>query len=46
VIPVEHTRAGIDALREKGLVVEYKEYDAPHTISPDNFRDLINWLQV
>jgi phospholipase/carboxylesterase len=46
VIPVEHTRAGIDALREKGLDIEYKEYDAPHTISPDNFRDLINWLQV
>jgi phospholipase/carboxylesterase len=45
VIPVAHTRIGIDSLREKGVSVAYKEYDAPHTISPDNFRDLLQWLQ-
>lgn len=45
VIPVAHTRIGIDRLREKGVSVAYKEYDAPHTISPDNFRDLLQWLQ-
>ena len=45
VIPLAHTRRGIDSLREKGVSVAYKEYDAPHTISPDNFRDLLQWLQ-
>ena len=45
VIPVAHTRIGIDSLREKGVSVAYKEYDAPHTISTDNFRDLLQWLQ-
>tara|TARA_B110000977_G_scaffold68_1_gene195 strand:- start:1297 stop:1956 length:660 start_codon:yes stop_codon:yes gene_type:complete len=45
VIPVTHTRTGINSLREKGVSVAYKEYDAPHTISPDNFRDLLQWLQ-
>ncbi|MDO7541262.1 MAG: alpha/beta hydrolase [Flavobacteriales bacterium] len=45
VIPVAHTRIGINNLREKGVSVAYKEYDAPHTISPDNFRDLLQWLQ-
>jgi len=45
VIPVAHTRIGIDRLREKGVSVAYKEYDAPHTISTDNFRDLLQWLQ-
>ena len=45
VIPVSHTRIGIDSLREKGVSVAYKEYDAPHTISPNNFRDLLQWLQ-
>jgi len=45
VIPVAHTRIGIDRLREKGVSVAYKEYDAQHTISTDNFRDLLQWLQ-
>ena len=45
VIPISHTRKGIDLLREQGVSVVYKEYDAPHTISPDNFRDLLEWLQ-
>ena len=45
VIPVAHTRIGINNLREKGVSVAYKEYDAPHTISPNNFRDLLQWLQ-
>ena len=45
VIPVSHTRKGIDRLRELGVTVAYKEYDAPHTISPDNFRDLLEWLK-
>lgn len=45
VIPISHTREGIDLLREHGVSVTYKEYDAPHTISPDNFKDLMEWLQ-
>ena len=45
VIPLSLARSGIDSLREKGVSVIYKEYDAPHTISPDNFKDLLNWLQ-
>lgn len=45
LIPLAHTRKGIESLREKGVSVIYKEYDAPHTISPDNFRDLLQWLQ-
>lgn len=44
VIPVSHTRKGIDLLKEKGIALRYKEYDAPHTISPENFRDLLDWI--
>jgi phospholipase/carboxylesterase len=44
VIPVIHTRKGIDLLKEKGIALQYKEYDAPHTISPENFKDLIDWI--
>ena len=44
VIPISHTREGIVLLRKLGVNVVYKEYDAPHTISPENFKDLMDWL--
>ncbi len=45
VIPIAEVRKGIEILKNKKIALVYKEYDAPHGICPENFRDLISWLK-
>lgn len=44
-LPVDWARKGIQLLTEKGIDVTYKEYPAGHGIPPDNFTDLLSWMQ-
>lgn len=45
-LPVEWARKGIALLEEKKIALTYKEYPAGHGINPDNFSDLIAWLNA
>jgi phospholipase/carboxylesterase len=44
VIPVEWARKAPEFLKTLGLNVEYHEYNAGHGVAPQNFYDLLNWL--
>ncbi|NBL63982.1 alpha/beta fold hydrolase [Flavobacterium sp. NST-5] len=46
VIPVEWARQAPDFLQKLGVDVTYKEYPIGHGVSPQNFRDLLNWLNA
>ncbi len=46
VIPVQWARQAPDFLKNLGIEVTYKEYPIGHGVSPQNFRDLINWLNA
>lgn len=43
-LPISWARKGIDQLKLKPLKVDFKEYEAGHGINPENFQDLIHWL--
>ena len=45
-LPVNWARKGIDQLKSKKLTLEYREYPAGHGINPENFSDLIAWLNA
>ncbi|MGB1448359.1 MAG: alpha/beta hydrolase [Flavobacteriaceae bacterium] len=45
-LPVEWARKGIEQVKKAGASVHYKEYPAGHGINPDNFSDLLAWLNV
>lgn len=45
-LAVEWARKGIKEVQKNGVSVEYKEYPAGHGINPDNFSDLLAWLNV
>ena len=45
-LPVEWARKGIALLEERKIALTYKEYPAGHGINPDNFSDLITWLNA
>lgn len=44
VIPVEWARKAPEFLKNLGLDVEYHEYNAGHGVTPQNFYDLVDWL--
>jgi phospholipase/carboxylesterase len=44
VIPVEWARKAPEYLRAKGLDAEYHEYPVGHGVAPQNFHDLLKWL--
>ncbi|PZR20056.1 MAG: phospholipase [Flavobacterium psychrophilum] len=44
VIPVEWARKAPEFLKNLGLDVEYHEYNAGHGVAPQNFYDMLNWL--
>lgn len=44
VIPVEWARKAPEYLKAKGLDVAYHEYPAGHGVAPQNFYDLLAWL--
>lgn len=44
VIPVEWARKAPEFLKNLGLDIEYHEYNAGHGVAPQNFYDLLNWL--
>ena len=44
VIPVDWARKAPEFLKDLGLDVEYHEYNAGHGVAPQNFYDLLNWL--
>ena len=44
VIPVDWARKAPEFLKTLGLDVEYHEYNAGHGVAPQNFYDLLNWL--
>lgn len=44
VIPVEWARKAPEFLKNLGLDVEYHEYNAGHGVAPQNFYDLVSWL--
>jgi len=44
VVPVEWARKAPDYLQNLGLNVEYHEYPVGHGVAPQNFHDLLSWL--
>ena len=44
VIPVDWARKAPEFLKTLGLDVEYHEYNVGHGVAPQNFYDLLNWL--
>jgi len=44
VISVDWARKAPEFLKTLGLDVEYHEYNAGHGVAPQNFYDLLNWL--
>ena len=44
VVPVEWGRKAKPFLENLGVSCEYKEYPIGHGISPQNFNDLLQWL--
>jgi len=44
VIPVDWARKAPEFLKTLNLDVEYHEYNAGHGVAPQNFYDLLNWL--
>ena len=44
VIPVEWARKAPEFLKTFGLDVEYHEYPVGHGVAPQNFYDMLNWL--
>ncbi|MXN90587.1 phospholipase [Flavobacterium sp. Sd200] len=44
VIPVEWARQAPVYLKEHGLQAEYHEYPVGHGVAPQNFYDLLSWL--
>lgn len=45
VIPVEWARKAPEFLKQLGLNVEYHEYPVGHGVAPQNFYDMVSWLQ-
>lgn len=45
-IAVEWTRKGVDILRQRAVPLTYKEYAMGHGINPENFSDLLQWLNA
>jgi phospholipase/carboxylesterase len=46
VIPVEWARKAPEFLKTLGLQEEYHEYPVGHGVAPQNFYDLLNWLNA
>jgi len=44
VLPYNNIVSDVAYLKELGLNPEVNYYDAAHTISQDNFRDLMSWI--
>lgn len=44
VLPYSDMVSDVSYLKQLGLTPEVKYYDAAHTISQDNFRDMVNWI--
>jgi phospholipase/carboxylesterase len=44
VVPAARARAGRDHLRALGYRVDWREYPIPHSVCPDEIRDLARWL--
>lgn len=45
VIPVEWARKAPEYLKNLGLETEYHEYPVGHGVAPQNFHDLLAWLE-
>lgn len=46
LIPVARARAGRDRLRALGYHVDWREYPMPHSVCPDEVRDIAAWLRA
>ncbi|MCX6171670.1 MAG: alpha/beta hydrolase-fold protein [Flavobacterium sp.] len=46
VIPVEWSRKSIPVFESLGIKVVYKEYPVGHGVTPQNFFDFKNWLEL
>lgn len=46
LIPVARARAGRDRLRALGYRVDWREYPIPHSVCPDEVRDIAAWLRA
>jgi len=46
VLPYTDIKSSVQFLKEKGLAIDFKEYESAHTFPPENFRDFIDWLAV
>lgn len=44
VIPIDWARKAPEFLKELGLDVEYHEYPVGHGVTPQNFFDMLNWI--
>lgn len=45
VVPESLGRAAVDRLQTLGFKPQYKSYTMPHAVSPDQIRDIGQWLQ-
>ncbi|MFN4199439.1 MAG: alpha/beta hydrolase [Flavobacterium sp.] len=45
VIPVEWARKAAPQLQQMRIEVTYKEYPVGHGVAPQNFWDMLKWLE-
>lgn len=45
VIPVEWARKAAPQLQQMGIEITYKEYPVGHGVAPQNFWDMLKWLE-
>jgi len=45
-IPITYPRKTVVALQKNNPNITYKEYAAGHTINPENFQDMLQWVQT
>ncbi len=46
VIPINFSRESINWLKSQNISHTYKEYDMAHSVSQENFYDLIDWMKL
>jgi predicted esterase len=47
ILPIDNaSRAIVPALRSAGFIVDYAEFDGPHTVRPADARDALDWVNA
>jgi phospholipase/carboxylesterase len=44
VIPIYWAEKSLEKLKDKNILITYKTYPVGHGVAPQNFKDILNWL--